>query len=211
MAAFAKQGCGERGTRLRRYRRLIYDLQFLFFRHGLSFYTPCATPLCRQSSLSPPRALFPLLFSIMKVNCATENQETRASSGNRSDTKRSFPLFKQTDRQTDRQTIVGIFASENSWFAFSQGRWRDVVPDGRAISTTIAERMDERGRKCQNGEIARMKHAKSMQIIMNTISGPVRICAARYTRETRPRLHSPDACFAVSHTDSVRRSSFFQW
>lgn len=91
------------------------------------------------------------------------------------------------------------------------GPWRDVVPDGRAISTTIAERMDERGRKCQNGEIARMKHAKSMQIIMNTISGPVRICAARNTRETRPRLHSPpDPCFAVSHTDSARRSSFFR-
>lgn len=98
---------GERGTGLRY--RLIYNLQFLFFR-CLHFtrrsFLPSPPP---PPSISLSLFLFlhsfhnsvysggivSPLFSIMKANCATENQETRAWFGVRT-IQMPFPSFKQT-------------------------------------------------------------------------------------------------------------------
>ena len=72
----------EKGIGLRY--RLIYNLQFLFF-HCLHFTRP---PSHLSLSLSfhsfrnsvSSRGIVSPLFPIMKANCATENQETRACS-----------------------------------------------------------------------------------------------------------------------------------
>lgn len=208
MAAFAKQGCGGRGTRLRRYRR--YNLRPTipllpprsFILHALQLSSLSPSPL--TIPLSPPRALFPLLFSIMKANCATGNQETRASFRNGAIRNGLFPC---SNRHTE--TIVGIFASGNSWFAFSQDRGE--------TSFQMAERYQRRsrngwtrGRKLsERRDRSDETRAKSMQIIMNTISSPVCICVPR--NASSPLFARIDSCvFTVLHTDSAMLV-VFQW
>lgn len=103
---FGEQGYRRRGTRLHPISCLIYDLVFLYFRRGLSFYTS----LLSLDNCASSRALFPFCSQLRTQTGRQKIKNLELRSFRPSDTNAFPPVQIET---------VRIFVSGNASFEFS--------------------------------------------------------------------------------------------